>query len=70
MSCKGYCDMCEKPRRPKEGSRYENGQKRCTVCDRYWQTVALYCPCCGHKMQNRLKYLHETEKIKMIRRAA
>jgi formate dehydrogenase maturation protein FdhE len=66
--CKGLCDIMPKPAKPKTGSRYVNGQKRCKVCDRYWLTIAIHCPCCGARMQNRLKYLRATEKIKVVRR--
>ena len=55
----GCNDGCRKYRasRPKIGSRYGLGQKRCQICEVFIQWDGIWCPCCGcrlrHKPKNR-----------------
>jgi len=31
--------------------RYENGQKRCTVCEEFLKYLGIRCPCCSVKLR-------------------
>ena len=44
--CKGFC-VDFKAKRAPNGSRYEHGQKRCSLCSLFLSTQNARCPCCG-----------------------
>ncbi|ABK76941.1 hypothetical protein CENSYa_0304 [Cenarchaeum symbiosum A] len=48
MSCKGIC-LRYKAKKPVSGGRYENGQKRCQMCDIFINWDGIHCPCCGYR---------------------
>lgn len=45
-SCKGICDNF-KGKRILNGSRYEYGQKRCSLCCLFLTIQSSRCPCCS-----------------------
>ena len=47
MTCKGICI------RYKASGRYDNGHKRCQVCNIFIKWEGLWCPCCGCKLRTR-----------------
>ena len=44
--CKGICEDYKGKRVP-NGSRYQIGQKRCSMCSEFLAVESLRCPCCG-----------------------
>ena len=50
--CKGIC-VRYKARKPPVGGRYENGQKRCQICEIFMLTDELWCPCCGYRIRSK-----------------
>ena len=44
--CKGFC-IDFKAKRAPNGSRYEYGQKRCSLCSIFLSIQGARCPCCG-----------------------
>lgn len=44
--CKGICEDYKGKRVP-NGSRYQVGQKRCSMCSVFLTVESLRCPCCG-----------------------
>lgn len=53
MACKGLCDRL-KTKKPFTG-RYIAGQKRCGVCDIFFETKLKLCPCCHSILRTRPK---------------
>lgn len=45
-SCKGVCEEFKGDRIP-NGSKYEYGQKRCTLCSIFLSVSGVRCPCCS-----------------------
>ncbi|MDH3339981.1 MAG: hypothetical protein OEL84_01705 [Nitrosopumilus sp.] len=60
--CKGVCDRY-KATKPRGGSRYANGQKRCQVCEIFIKWEGLWCPCCGYRLRARPRNRIYREKI-------
>jgi hypothetical protein len=56
--CKGMCDRLESV-----GKRYNDGIKKCTVCDEFIKTRTLNCMCCGARLKLRPKRLVGKENI-------
>ena len=52
MCCKGTCDQYV-AKKPSSGGRYENGQKRCQVCEVFINWEGLWCPCCHYKLRGK-----------------
>ncbi len=44
--CKGICEEYKGKKVP-NGSRYEIGQKRCSMCSVFLTISSVRCPCCG-----------------------
>ena len=44
--CKGECDSLKGEKIP-NGSKYEYGQKRCTLCGIFMTVSGFRCPCCS-----------------------
>lgn len=49
-SCKGICGRFKGESIP-NGSRYEFGQKRCTLCSIFLHVPQIRCPCCNAKLR-------------------
>lgn len=49
MACKGKCATLQC--RTRNGLMYANGMKRCQVCDCWFKTESIWCPCCGWKLR-------------------
>lgn len=49
--CKHTCGRWRAPHHQLRESRYENGQKYCSVCCEYLLWDGVYCPCCGAKLR-------------------
>ena len=50
--CNGVC-VRYKAKKPASGGRYENGQKRCQVCEVFLKTDEMWCPCCGLRLRSK-----------------
>jgi len=46
MVCNNKCDNY-KAKRPVGGQRYNDGQKRCTLCQAWIRWDGKFCPCCN-----------------------
>jgi hypothetical protein len=46
MTCKGICV------RHKASCSYNNGNKRCQICEIFIKWDGLRCPCCGYRLRN------------------
>jgi len=44
--CKGVCDNLKGEKIP-NGSKYGDGQKRCTLCGIFMTVSGFRCPCCS-----------------------
>ena len=52
--CKQICSTLEDPR-PVNRKRYDAGQKRCTVCSKWFEIDGLFCPCCTTKLRTKTR---------------
>ena len=52
MACKGVC-IRYKAKKPVEGGRYQNGQRRCQICELFMSWEGLWCPCCGYRLRTK-----------------
>ena len=50
--CNGICESLE-AHKVTTSKKYQNGQKRCSVCYIFIETDNLRCPCCGVKLRTR-----------------
>lgn len=50
MSCNDTCQN-HKVKKPKQGGRYEAGQKRCNSCNVFIEYDGLFCPCCNTRLR-------------------
>jgi len=46
FSCKGVCDSFKGEKIP-NGSKYDHGQKRCSLCSVFLMVQGARCPCCS-----------------------
>jgi len=67
MTCKGTCDRYV-AKKPTSGGRYENGQKRCQVCEEFINWEGLWCPCCHYKLRSKPR--NKVFKAKLIEATA
>ena len=51
-SCKGVCRR-SRVVTPITRPRYECGQKFCSICEVFFETESLRCPCCKTKLRTR-----------------
>jgi hypothetical protein len=52
MVCKGVCHRY-KAKWTTQTQRYENGQKRCNVCEIFVNWEGIFCPCCKMLLRTR-----------------
>jgi len=62
MNCKGICQN-HKAKKPKDGGRYETGQKRCNSCCVFMKYDGLFCPCCNLRLRKSSRYTKYKEKF-------
>ncbi|MGI9566658.1 MAG: hypothetical protein ACR2LL_06555 [Nitrosopumilus sp.] len=67
MTCKGICQR-HKEKKPHKKSRYDAGQKRCTICMEYLQWNGLFCPCCNMRLRGTSRHTKYQENISEVRR--
>ena len=60
-SCKGICEEYRGEKVP-NGSRYETGQKRCSMCSMFLTIAKLRCPCCGAILRTKSRTKKNSEK--------
>ena len=62
--------ICQKfvAKKPLDGGRYANGQKRCNFCSKFILWGGIFCPCCGCKLRNRTRTKNLREKFLAIKR--
>lgn len=64
MNCKGICiDFKIKTHGPKDGGRYENGQKRCSICNIFIKWSGIRCPCCGTALRMKPKNSKKRQQL-------
>jgi len=68
MGCKEIC-LRYKARGSISKGRYNNGQKRCQVCDLFIVWSGLWCPCCGYKLRSKPRNKEYKTRLKRIRKA-
>lgn len=51
-NCNGECKQFE-AKKPHEGPRYGQGQKRCQMCDTWINFEGIRCPCCNYRLRSR-----------------
>ncbi len=61
MTCNGICDNY-KATKPRVGGRYENGQKRCQICEIFVYHDGLFCPCCNMRLRRSSRYVNLKKK--------
>lgn len=66
MPCNNQCQKY-KAERPRSGSRYRNGQKRCQVCDIYLNWDGLHCPCCNYRLRSKPRNIKFKQRLQEIR---
>ena len=52
MGCKGTCTK-HKVTKQFGASRYDIGQKMCSVCNIFMKWDGVYCPCCGNRIRSK-----------------
>ena len=67
MGCRGICGKY-KALKPANGSRYENGQKRCQTCEVFLKWNGNQCPCCKLKLRLGSRYIKLKENAVNIDR--
>jgi len=65
-SCKGICTR-HKAQKPITGGRYNNGQKRCQICEIFIETDKIHCPCCGLKLRTKPRNKKYKDKLREAR---
>lgn len=65
--CKGICEEFKGKKVP-NGTRYEIGQKRCSMCSMYLTISTLRCPCCGAILRTKSRTKKISLKQKILRR--
>ncbi|WP_316505610.1 hypothetical protein [Nitrosopumilus sp.] len=71
MVCKGICIRYKSGRPFGINSRYENGQKRCSICEIFINWDGKYCPCCGYVLRTKPKGTqtrHRLMELQQIKR--
>jgi hypothetical protein len=63
MACKGICDRFKAPK-PSSGGRYENGQRRCQMCEIFINWEGLWCPCCSYRLRTKPRNKLYKEKLR------
>jgi len=63
MTCNGICERYQ-VKKPANGGRYANGQKRCQVCEIFIGWEGLWCPCCNYRL--RTKPRNKEYKAKLL----
>ncbi len=66
QSCRGLC-IEYKATKPRVGSRYSNGQKRCQLCVKFITWEGSWCPCCGYRLRTRPRIRKYKEMLKLAR---
>lgn len=51
-TCNGICENLQ-THSVTTSKKYQNGQKRCTLCDVFLETDSLRCPCCNILLRTR-----------------
>ena len=50
--CKGFCDDF-KSKKIANGSKYQLGQKRCSLCSVFMTVQGFRCPCCSTRLRTK-----------------
>ena len=66
MSCKGVCNKYKVEKIYGKIGRYENGQKRSTVCEIFIKWDGMYCPCCGSMLRTKPKGSQTRHRLMII----
>ena len=52
QTCKGICEL-KKTLTMHNNLRYKQGQKRCVLCNCYFLTENILCPCCKTRLRRK-----------------
>ena len=66
MACRGIC-IAYKAGKPYATTRYEKGQKRCSVCSMYMIWDGSSCPCCGLKLRIKPRFSKSRQRQNEIK---
>jgi hypothetical protein len=65
MTCKGVC-VRYKAQKPRDESRYNQGQKRCSRCVIFMFWDGNNCPCCNTGLRRRPRNSKDRERHQKI----
>ncbi len=63
MNCKEICSNYAVKYSPREGGRYESGQKWCSCCEIFIKFEGKRCPCCVCVLRGKPRDSKAREKI-------
>lgn len=63
--CVGKCNEFQVSK-PQHGKRYEVGQKRCQMCERWVMYEGIWCPCCHHRLRTSPKCKRSEKSVVRI----
>jgi len=66
MACKGICPRFKAKKPFGANGRYENGQKRCSICNLFINWDGKYCPCCGYVLRTKPKGTQTRQKLMIL----
>ena len=59
--CNGICSIFRSTK-VTMAKKYQNGQKRCTLCDVFFKTESNRCPCCNIKLRTKSRNYKSKKK--------
>jgi len=65
QACGGVCQRYKAPMPAYNQSRYEIGQKRCTMCGIYVEYEGLFCPCCNFRLRTHRRSSKDKLRIRI-----
>jgi len=63
--CKGVCNSM-KGEKVTNGSKYEYGQKRCTMCGIFMAISGFRCPCCSALLRTKSRNKKNSKGFKLL----
>lgn len=66
MVCKGICHRYKSGKPHGINSRYEFGQKRCSICEIFIKWDGKHCPCCGYVLRTKPKGTQTRLRLRML----
>ena len=66
MNCKKICLKYASKHSPRDGGRYQAGDKRCSSCEIFITWDGGRCPCCGCALRGKPRNSKSRERIVKI----